>query len=72
VALLMIDIVFTVRKQVPLNLRIQSWSLRDVPEQWHEVRDQWILQHHMRCVLGVGSFAFFLMASIASLAGGRF
>ena len=64
-SLLLIDILFTIGKQVPLNRRIQTWRPDAIPPDWREVRDRWKWQHNARAVLGVGAF----VCAVLALAG---
>jgi hypothetical protein len=59
VALLVVDIVFTVRCQVPINRQIQSWTGPSIPVEWARLRDTWARQHHLRLVLALLSCAAF-------------
>lgn len=71
VTLLVFDIVLTIKNQVPLDKRIQSWTIDAVPREWRTVRDRWAAHHSMRCGLAVCSFACFVVASLGSTAAGQ-
>lgn len=67
--LLAIDIVFTVMRQLPLNMRMQSWTEAAIPEDWAQVRDQWASQHHVRTALCLMAYACLLGAVLLMLDG---
>jgi uncharacterized membrane protein len=48
VALLIADIAFTVRRQLPINQAIQSWEQSTLPSDWHSYRDKWAGHHNVR------------------------
>lgn len=63
-ALLLLDIVLTVTRQVPLNARIQSWTDTTIPDDWSRTRDQWARQHLVRTGLCLVAYACFLAAAL--------
>ena len=67
VALLMLDIVITVTRQVPLNVRIQSWTNATIPADWSRIRDQWANQHLIRTVICLAAYLCFLAAALCTL-----
>jgi hypothetical protein len=66
-ALLVLDIVITVTRQVPLNVRIQSWTDATIPADWSRTRDQWANQHLMRTVICLVAYVCFLAAALFTL-----
>jgi uncharacterized membrane protein len=60
--LLLIDIALAVRRQLPLNQKIESWSETTIPDDWDLVRNQWAFHHAVRSVLGLAAFVCFLTA----------
>ena len=67
VGLLVIDIVFTVRRQVPINRRIQAWTGSEIPVEWMQLRDMWARQHLVRLSLATLACACFAVAVLLSL-----
>jgi hypothetical protein len=61
--LLITDIVLTVRRQLPLNQEIQSWTEATIPGDWAQTRDKWTANHSIRAVLGVSAFLCVLIAT---------
>jgi Domain of unknown function (DUF1772) len=50
-AVLLIDIAFTVRRQLPVNQTIQRWTPATIPPNWDAYRDTWAWQHNVRVTL---------------------
>jgi uncharacterized membrane protein len=67
--LLIVDVAFTVTRQVPLNERVQSWTETTIPADWAQVRDQWTGQHHVRTALCLMAYACLLGAVLLMLDG---
>jgi dipeptide/tripeptide permease len=65
VGVMVIDIVFTVRRQLPLNREVQSWTEATIPTHWRAVRDGWAANHRMRTLFGTLACAA-LLAAIAT------
>jgi hypothetical protein len=61
-ALLLIDIVLTIGRQLPLNRRVQTWRPETIPSDWREVRDRWKAQHMTRTLLGVSAYVCSILA----------
>ena len=66
-ALLVLDIVFTVTRQVPLNARMQGWTEAKIPADWSRTRDQWASQHLIRTVTCLVAYVCFLAAAFFTL-----
>jgi hypothetical protein len=47
---------------VPTNARMLTWSLDDIPADYHQVRAQWDLVHTFRVTCGVTAFTCYLLA----------
>jgi hypothetical protein len=62
IALLVVDTMLTVARQLPLNRQIQSWTEATIPANWTNIRDRWAAQHRTRALLGVTAFACLLPA----------
>lgn len=62
VVMLMVDIALTIRLQLPLNKRIQSWTPETIPCDWAQVRDRWARQHNLRVAISMTAFAVFCVA----------
>ena len=60
--LLLVDIVLTVTRQLPLNRQIQGWTETTIPDDWRQVRDRWAFHHKVRSILGGASYVLFLAA----------
>jgi hypothetical protein len=67
-ALIVADIVLTVKLQVPLNEQVQSWSASTIPAHWTEVRDRWAAHHSMRLLIGLASYICVVAATVLTLA----
>jgi hypothetical protein len=65
--LLVLDIVFTITRQVPLNARIQSWTDATIPADWSRTRDQWANQHLLRTAICLVAYMCFLAAAFFTL-----
>jgi hypothetical protein len=63
-ALIVIDIVLTVKLQVPLNRTVQSWTASTIPANWAEIRDRWDAGHNLRLVLALASFICVVAATM--------
>ena len=67
-ALMAIDIVLTVTRQLPINRRIQTWTETAIPSDWARVRDRWASQHNVRTILALAAYACFLAATMLTVA----
>lgn len=61
-ALLLVDVAFTITRQMPLNSRVQSWTEATIPADWAHIRDQWAAQHRVRVILAMIAYWSFLAA----------
>jgi hypothetical protein len=57
-------ILVTVRRVVPINALVHTWSADDPPSAWHEVRDRWRHLHHGRTVGMVLAFVVQVVALV--------
>lgn len=62
VILLVADIIFTIRRQLPVNREIQSWTESTIPVDWRSARDLWASQHRTRLVLCTAAYGALLVA----------
>ena len=51
-------------RNVPTNAMMLTWSLDDIPQNYHEVRARWDLVHTFRVICGVTAFTFYLLATL--------
>lgn len=65
--LLVLDIAFTVTRQVPLNARLQSWTDATIPADWSRTRDQWASQHLTRTAICLVAYVCFLAAAFLTV-----
>ncbi len=68
VGLMVIDIVFTVTRQLPLNREVQNWTEATIPAHWRSVRDGWASNHRMRTLFGTLGYGALIAAVVMSLA----
>ena len=66
VALLVVDILLTVARQLPLNAGIQSWTTTNIPSDWSAMRDRWAAQHSIRMLLGLAAYVLLLTAALSA------
>jgi hypothetical protein len=67
VGLMVIDIVFTVARQLPLNREVQSWTEATIPAHWRSVRDGWATNHRMRTLFGTLAYVALIAAVVMTL-----
>jgi uncharacterized membrane protein len=48
---------------VPINRMIRIWEAGQIPANWHDILDQWIMFNNIRTVFALASFVFVLVAS---------
>lgn len=60
------EVVLTVRRLVPLNERVQSWTEATIPADWAQTRDRWADQHRIRLALGFSAYTCFLAAMLSA------
>lgn len=65
-ALLVVDILLTVTRQLPMNARIQSWSATKILSDWSATRDRWAAQHSIRMLFGLAAYVLLLMAALSA------
>jgi hypothetical protein len=53
------DMAVTLICNVPINKKVQSWSIAAPPPEWAELRDRWENYHTIRTVLIVSGFSLF-------------
>ncbi len=66
-ALVVIDIGFTIGRQVPLNKQVQSWTPVTIPDDWAQTRDRWAANHNLRLVLGLVEYGCLFAAVVLTL-----
>lgn len=57
-------VLVTVRRVVPINALVHTWSADDPPPAWHEMRDRWRHLHHVRTVGMVLAFVVQVVALV--------
>ncbi|MNJ91300.1 hypothetical protein D3C87_89510 [compost metagenome] len=57
------ELVMSVNGNLPLTRSIQSWQINQPPNNWAEVRSQWMYLMYWRCALLVSAFVLLLSAS---------
>lgn len=62
--LTVVAMVIAVRGNVPLNRQMDHWSASSPPDQWEEIRDQWL---HYQRLRGIAEIAGFVMLLVATL-----
>jgi hypothetical protein len=58
-ALIVGDMAVTLICNVPINKKVESWSVAAPPPEWAELRDRWEKYHTIRTVLIVSGFSLF-------------
>jgi hypothetical protein len=67
IGLMVIDIVFTVTRQLPLNREVQNWTEATIPAHWRSVRDGWATNHRMRTLFGTLAYVALISAVVMTL-----
>lgn len=57
------ELLMSVSGNMPLTRVIQSWQINQPPNNWAEVRSQWMYLMYWRCALLVSAFVLLLSAS---------
>jgi hypothetical protein len=65
-ARLVVDAVLAVRRNVPINARMDSWSLANVPADWQEHRAGWMAAFSIRQAVLALAYAALLAGVVAS------
>ncbi len=60
--LFIITLVITVGIEVPIDNKIQTWTVATIPPGWQNIRDRWEFYHTVRTFVSLSSVAFFLIA----------
>lgn len=63
-ALVLVDVLVTVRMMVPLNIQLQTFDSLRPPAQAQDVRRRWYAVHPLRTGLGVLAFVLLLLAGV--------
>ena len=61
---LIIDIVFTLKGNVPLNKIINTWTISDYPANWKEYRTKWLSIYNIRQAANIIGFVSLLTGLI--------
>ncbi|HEX7902259.1 MAG TPA: hypothetical protein VF487_00170 [Chitinophagaceae bacterium] len=64
---LVIDVVFALKGNVPLNKTINSWSETQYPDNWQQVRSKWFSIYHIRQVVNIVGFVSLLAGLVFGL-----
>jgi Domain of unknown function (DUF1772) len=67
VGFMVIDIVFTAARQLPLNREVRNWTEATIPADWRSVRDGWATNHRMRTLFGTLAYIALIAAVVMSL-----
>ena len=57
-------LIVTVRIEVPIVMQIVTWSVSAMPQNWQQLRDQWVNFHILRVVAGVIGLGFLVAGTI--------
>jgi uncharacterized membrane protein len=60
---------FTGAKIVPLNTRVDTWSVQSPPSDWQQTRDAWHTYHRVRTALAVTAFILLSAAIVQGSTG---
>lgn len=63
-ALFVVALIVTLAVEVPIAVRIKSWSSAPMPDNWRQLRDRWAAVHVVRVVSGIFGLASLVAAAI--------
>ena len=58
--LMLVTLVITVGVEVPIDNKIRTWTVDNIPENWTSLRETWGKFHTTRTFTSIGSFAFYI------------
>lgn len=61
---LVVDLIFTVKGNMPINELISTWTSTNHPANWSEVRAEWLRFFHYRQIANGSGFVVLLAATI--------
>jgi hypothetical protein len=64
VVLFLVALVVTLAVEVPIAVRVKSWTESTLPEDWQRQRDRWASVHIVRVVTGVAGLGSLVAAAI--------
>lgn len=64
---LVVGMAITIGVHFPMNAMIDTWLPTTPPDDWEQVRRQWVIAHSARSVLAVAAFGLLLVATPSRL-----
>ncbi len=64
-------LVFTLAVEVPIDNKINGWTVVPLPPDWEDIRARWAEFHTRRTFLSLAAVAAAVGAALAALANGR-
>lgn len=61
---LLADIALTLKGNVPLNQIINSWTVSNYPEDWHQYRSKWFAYYNARQVINLTGFIMLVVGMV--------
>ena len=62
--MLILDLVFTVRGNLPINKLINTWTMDNYPADWEQVRAKWLSVYAKRQVVTIAGFISLVVAAV--------
>ena len=62
--LYLIALIVTLAIEVPIAVRVKSWSNSPMPDNWRQLRDRWASVHRIRVVAGILGLTLLVAAAI--------
>jgi uncharacterized membrane protein len=59
-------IIIAVSTNVRINHQIASWSIRNPPREWAQIRARWIRFHVLRTLFSIPAFAVYVLAAMSN------
>jgi uncharacterized membrane protein len=56
------ELFFTLSVNVPINEKIQTWNINQLPADWIAIKNKWIKYDFLRAVCAIASFIIYLAA----------
>jgi uncharacterized membrane protein len=57
-------LVITLRVNVPIDYKVQPWTVSTLPANWQDIRDRWQLYHALRTFASLGGLALILAGAM--------
>jgi hypothetical protein len=61
---LVIDVAFTLKRSLPLNDIINNWTTTNYPDNWREIRQQWLDSFQYRQIVNITGFTSLLIGAV--------